>query len=57
MPKKEQSFSNKVRTFLGKDPLPESKGASKDIGYLGNRKKKGKSKEFKPIYMKRSDYK
>jgi len=41
---KEESFSNKIRTFLGKDPLPKAK--AKDIGFVGSRmKKKTRSKK------------
>lgn len=38
--KEEKSFSNKIRTLLGKDPLPKAK--AKDTGFAGSRMKKKK---------------
>jgi len=39
-PKKSQSMSNTIRTFLGKDPLP--KGKAQNVGFAGSRLKKRK---------------
>lgn len=39
---KEMSTVNKIRTFLGKDPLP--KASAKDAGFAGSRLKNKKKK-------------
>ena len=42
-PEKQQSFSNKARTFLGLKPLPEVSAKAKkarDQGFVGSKKRK-----------------